>query len=149
MTISVRWLPRVPAFIMVGTLALFCGVMLAIGNRRAALTVVVVGTYPALLFALNSTHLSARKGVLEKWIGPIPVPFAASRQRINASDIEGFSCQLVSAIVGRGGRAEFYVVSASTKLGHKPIPLLDAYRREADAQEAVRALTAWLKLSKS
>jgi hypothetical protein len=136
--VSVRW----QSLIMSAALVPAFATILVSRGWVPTLIIALVLIYPILFFAVDSRYLVVTPGILRTWYGPVPVP-RGSRQ-MNPADIEAISWTLVRTLTGRGGRAEFFVLKATTIASAKPFVLIDTFRRENDARAVAEALVAWL-----
>jgi len=137
--VGVRWLPPPRGGIMLSILLVFWSLMLYIGKIGWPLAIVfLITSYFAILFALNSTWLSVKPGRLRTFPGPIPVP--GGRGTIDPSDVESIFAEKVRVPLFRGGVMERYSLLARTRLGQKPVAILDAFELESDAQAVAQVL---------
>lgn len=137
--VGVRWLPPPRGAIMLSILLVFWGLMFYIGKIGWPLAIVfLITSYFAILFALNSTWLSVKPGLLRTFPGPIPFP--GGRRTIDPSDIESIFTEKVRVPLPKGGVMERYALMARTRLGHKPVAILDAFELERDAQAVAQML---------
>ena len=103
------------------------------GHWGATIFVAILA-YPVLAIAFNAEELLVRRGLVELHTRPFPVP--RGRRTLLAAEIDVVFCDLIRPIVGRGGRAEWWVLMASTHSGPKPVPLLDIGSKEDAAKLA-------------
>jgi hypothetical protein len=143
--IGVRWLPPPRGAIMLSILLVFWGLMFYLGKLGWPLAIVfVITNYFAILFVFNSSWLSLKPGLLKTYPGPIPFP--GGRRTMDPSDIEQIFSEKVRVPLPRGGVMERYALMARTRLGTKPVTILDAFELEKDAQAAAQTLLRHLTL---
>jgi hypothetical protein len=143
--IGVRWLPPPRGAIMLSILLVFWGLMFYLGKLGWPLGIVfVITNYFAILFVFNSSWLSLKPGLLKTYPGPIPFP--GGRRTMDPSDIEQIFSEKVRVPLPRGGVMERYALMARTRLGTKPVTILDAFELEKDAQAAAQTLLRHLAL---